>query len=42
MSYATLTEFKTAIGIGTADTTDDTPLQMRVVITHHSFPRRDA
>lgn len=27
MSYATLTEFKTAIGIGTADTTDDTALQ---------------
>lgn len=27
MSYATLAEFKAAIGIGTADTTDDTALQ---------------
>jgi hypothetical protein len=27
MSYASLAEFKSAIGIGTADTTDDTPLQ---------------
>jgi len=27
MSYATLAEFKSAIGIGTADTTDDTALQ---------------
>lgn len=27
MSYASLTEFKQAIGIGTADTTDDTALQ---------------
>ena len=27
MSYATLAEFKSAIGIGTADVTDDTALQ---------------
>jgi hypothetical protein len=27
MSYATLAEFKSAIGIGTADTTDDGALQ---------------